>query len=379
MLLLLAASCAYQAPVDTASDYTPGVTLTGDVVYSADPFEPGVGHVLVYSADNLPPPNGLGRPVDFTTVARDDWEGDAAGLRSAPWAISGLGSGSYLVTALVDNDEDFNPFFDFTGGATCGDTVGAWLDGLSTQSPAVLTVEAPDRVDGLSVVAASTLPIERPAFTPAGFSLNLPVGPNPEVPALSRTNTTDTQFLYLSATGIEHPLLSLNAPDSTYCPARFYVTLNDADGDGEVDPHTTPELAALGLKDVWPKVYLIYAANLQGLTPEEDPDMPDDEVWVSEAVVLPDLFLPPFGSYAAGDALLSDSLAVVFLPAARRMSTGELVYGADMPAGLWLTLVVEPTGQTWLVPNQSGDADLAASAGWEAIPGQGVESLIPIQ
>ena len=111
MLLLL--SCVYEPAVVGSADYPETVTLSGDVVlYNGAPAGVApVGHVLVYAADDLPPPAGFGSPIDLATISPDAWgtagTGGVEGVVSAPWSITGLPDGDYVLTALIDNDNDF--------------------------------------------------------------------------------------------------------------------------------------------------------------------------------------------------------------------------------------------------------------------------------
>ena len=381
LALFLIAACAYVPPIDSANpDYPDTAGLSGTVLVSLTEGVPGRGHVLVYDLLNPPPPSGLGSPVDLATIAPSEFEGAAGGVTSAPWAVAGLGLGSYLVTALIDNDENFSPFFDFAAGATCGDTVGAYLTDLTTQAPAPVVIDSlPAQIDGLVVTAAKTLSTERPAFDVEGFTLGAPAPFGTSAATLDRSVTDTPQLVNLQSRAVNHPLLTLNGPEAEACASSFLVRLLDLDQDGEVDPHSNPSYAALGLKSAYPKVYLILAADLQG-----NPVDPAAGRYVSEAVVATDIFMAPYGEYVAGDSFLSPTLPAVFLPAALHIAadgTETVVQGPDMPAGLWATVVVQDTGQIWVVPNDLGDVALAEQYGWdtEGFASQGPAGLIPIQ
>ncbi|MCB9766253.1 MAG: hypothetical protein H6739_41140 [Alphaproteobacteria bacterium] len=382
-LTLLLTGCWYEAPVDTAVDYGETVTLSGELTVSDGPDPLGDGLVLVYEADNPPFPSGFGSPVDLNTVTASGWGGAATGLRSQPWSVSGLASGDYLVSALIDNDGDFSPFWSILAGATCGDQVGAYLDSLVTQSPAVVSVEAPETVDGLTVAVGPPLTVERPAFTLGTMSaLDLTNGQQASLEALSlEPAATVLQFFNLDAVGIDHEMITVNSPTSSDCPSRFLITLSDADGDGVVDLRPEEQLAAVGLRDVWPKVYLIYAFDDAGNTPEAG------HTYLMEAVVYANpWFEGEAAPYSAGATFTSTTLPLVFIPAGLHRYTDEagqpaeeLLSGPALPAGYWSILVVHQTGQTWVVPNQLGDAELATAQGWTVDLSQSIGSALPVR
>ncbi|MCB9797186.1 MAG: hypothetical protein H6741_31245 [Alphaproteobacteria bacterium] len=385
LLLLTLSACWYEAPVDTGTEYPEAIALSGEVVVADGPTELGPAFVLLYDATDPPLPSGFGRPLDFAAVA--EWGGDDAGLRSGPWALNGVQPGDYLITTLVDHDEDFNPFWDFMGSASCGDQLGAWVEGLSSTSPAVLRLGEADlgsAIEDLPVVATAPLSLERPAFAVAAMSvLNLlsPTDPPQGVTALSRTPAqTDVQLLTLAAIGVENELISLNGPDAESCPTGFPVTFTDLDGDGASDLSAIPEAAALGLAEIsWPLVYLYLLEDADGNAPEEG------HTWITTPIP----YVPLNPDAPPGVPILMDSLTLVFSPIALHLWTDEdgveqqeQVAGEAIPAGTWATLVVNPTGQSWIVPNELGDYDEGldvGDAGFETVPSQGRAASVIIE
>ena len=395
-MLLLTLSCAYEAPFVPYGDHPETVVLSGDVVLtsgsaSVSTFDTGgdaiarrVGHVVVYGAEDPPP---FGSPVALATIASAEWGSGsgprlgttAEGVVSAPWAITGLDSGTYVVTALVDNDGDFNPFFsDFAGGATRGDQIGAYV--LDTDQEILpISVEAPDHVDGLSVLVGAALPYERPAFTLGAMGAD----------TLPHLDLVDNVFKVhdfefdLDSTGIAHPLLELNDPDAEDCPTDFTVIARDKDGDGVADGHAIEAAANLGALDMYPVVVLRHVLNEAGSVPEQttisqalidfrpnaeagaNPSpfqraQAHSEDWTIPATMVPNI---PYSTTRL--PLLWTGQAV---PVLEDGSYGEALSGADVPTGTWSLQVVNHTGQTWTTPNSLsseelwGDAAIASQA-----------------
>ncbi len=361
-LMLFLAGCGYVPPVDTALSPAETVALAGDMLIVQQPAATaGPGHVLLYDAADPPPPAGFGRPLDLATISTSAWS-QASGVLSAPWQLTGVSDGTWLVTGLVDEDQDFNPFYDFTAGATCGDRTGAFVADATSTSPQPLTVLAPSYIDGISLLMGAPIATERPAFELGEVqSVIRPASMEAYVADLS------SYLFTLEAVGIDHPLLTIDGPGSdASCTSSFQVHLQDLDADGVVDPHSDPTYAAYGLHDLWPKVYLVLAAYADGSLPDED------EAWVSEAVVYDAQFL--MHGYEAGDVVETATLPLLFLPGAAHLlpdGSMETVMTADMPLGYWAILATYENGQTWLTPNDMSDADVATSLATDVLPGQG--------
>ena len=383
MLLLLA--CAYEPPVVPSDDYPEAVTISGDVVL----YEGGVGaempvgHVLVYDANDPPPPAGFGSPIDLATIPPDAWgtsgSNDVEGVVSAPWSITGLPDGDYILSVLVDNDNDFSPFFtDFAAGATCGDQLGAFVDGASTANVLPVTVSAPDHVDNITILAGSAIPFERPAFT-----LGQMAAATMPQKDLEKNFTSIGQFEWeLVSQGIDHPYLTFNDPASNDCPTNFTVSTIDADGDGVADPHTLEAAANYGAVQMWPRVILRLVADEAG--------EPVEQTWLSEALIDfrdEDFLIPRALEYGADWVIPAEmihnvpystsSLPLVWtgkaVPVNEDGSYGDEVSGGDLPAGAWSVIVMNQTGQLWYTPNSLSSEEMWGSA---AIASQGAAVVV---
>ncbi len=336
---LPAAGCVVEPPLEEGAAPPEAVTLSGDLVLT-DADRTGPGIVLRYDAADPPPPLGLGRPVDLASVP-DAWTRPTEGaMASAPWTMTGVEDGTWLLTGLVDVDGDFNPAFDFTAGATCGDLPGAFLGSPTDDTPLPLAVSAPDHVEGVDLLFGDPIPIERPAFTVDEATRR--------IDQLS----AETQVIQVHATGISHPLLDLAPPDAEACPTLFWLTLVDEDGDGAVDPHPNEDLAAAGFAATWPRLYLLLVA------PEDPSVVADGSTWITELPLYQGL-----GQVGGTPATtpLTDLLGV-WPGAVLRIApdgTQEVVAPPDIPTGGWGLLVVAETGQTWMVPNQLASQEVA--------------------
>ncbi|HJN74473.1 MAG TPA: hypothetical protein QGF58_11120 [Myxococcota bacterium] len=385
--------CAYEAPFVDYGDYPETVVLSGDVVLtsgsaSTQSIDSGgelldrrVGHVLIYEADDLPPPNGFGSPIALATIGSNEWgagSGErlgtyAEGVVSAPWGVTGLASGDYVVSALIDNDDDFNPFFtDFAGGATCGDQLGAYVLDAASGEILPLSVEAPDHVDGITILVGDPLPWERPAYGLGAMALETLPHRNLENNVF---NVHDHEF-DLDSTGISHPLLELEDPTAEDCPTTFTVIARDKDGDGVADPHPVEAAAGLGAIDMWPVVVMRHLLDEDGNPPEQatisqalidfrpNPDdggatpfqraLTHSDDWVLPAAMVPNA---PYSSSRL--PLLWTGTAV---PVLEDGSYGEELVGDEVPTGTWGLVVINHTGQIWMTPNLLSSEELWGEA-----------------
>jgi hypothetical protein len=324
--LLTLYACGWQVPADPDAPAVLNV-LSGDVVVSGT-SDVATTYVLLYDALDPPPPAGTGSPVSFAAVSASTFTGDGAGIQAAPYFVTRVPDGAWLLAALMDVDGDFDPLRPYAnGGATCGDWVGAHVSDLATGEAAPVTVSGGVLLDDVTVVVGVPMTTERPAFT-LGTS------------GVSQTSP-DPQLFTLDATGIHSTILDLADPGTDPCGAAFVFYAPDADGDGQPDPNPDPDLAAEGLLDLWPRVYLQYLSPAAG------------ESWSAQAVVYPAPLLD--GEATVGVPALVTSLEVVWVPAALHTladGTQEVVTAPDLPAGAWSVTVVESTGQTWTLPNE---------------------------
>jgi hypothetical protein len=328
-ILPLLAACSFHVPLDPDAP-TPTNTISGTVV--ADTAGSPT-FVLLFAADDPPPPTGTGSPVTFSSIPASAFTGDGQGLQSAPFAITGVPDGNWLITALLDADGDFQPLLSSNAGATCGDWVGAHITDLTTGDFAPVTVEGGETLDDVPVLVGRELTTERPAFTIAEGAID--------------QTSEDMQSFTLASTGIHSEVVDLDGPYDPDAPAAcqtsFLVYINDADGDGQPDPHPNPDLAAAGALDIWPRIYVQYAG-----------EVPDGESWATEAVIFPDFLFT--GEVSPGVPTPRTSLTAIFTGAAVHTladGTQEVVYAPDLPPGPWSVTVVSITGQTWTLPNET--------------------------
>ncbi|MEL6341854.1 MAG: hypothetical protein AAFV53_01890 [Myxococcota bacterium] len=339
MVFLMLAACAYDALV------TDGIpqrnTLTGSVIASGiDDVAPTM--LLLFAADDPPPPTGTGAPegTAFSTVAPRSFDG-GDGLMQAPFILSEIPDGDWIVSALMDTDRDFHPLYSTNAGATCGDYIGQYVRALDDLSPGVVSVSGGERVEGLSVLVAQPIPLERPAFT---FDV------------LTVDQTDPLPQFTVSATGIQSELLTLNNPGEE-CGVIFSTRFLDEDLDGDPDPHpvygaTNPQAFA-----AWPKVFLAYIGD----------DLEAGESYATEAILSPTLFDPEIG-FAP---MPLTQLEIVFVPVASHVlpdGSEELVQAPDLPTGRWSVTLVLETGQTWTLPNELPNFAAQDGSSFDPIP-----------
>lgn len=325
MLFLLA--CA------TLTDETWTDNVLGGELVVSGATEFGDAYIFLFDAADPPPPSGTGSPLNFTTVpAQELAEG---GMAAASYLLPGVPDGSYLLTALMDVDGDFQPLLSSNAGATCGDWAGGYLSDLATSTFGVVTVSGGELRDDLTVLIGAEMTTERPAFT-------LPSA------TVDRAGAVGQPFS-LQSSAIFSALVSLTGPfDGTdLCDTAFLVLVEDANGDSVPDPHPNADYAAAGAYNIWPRVYYRMVAESDA----------GEESWVGEAIIYPDFLAT--GAVALNTPTPLTSLTALFVPSVLHTSPDgqtEVVSGTDMPAGSWAVTVVSVTGQTWTVPNETAAA-----------------------
>lgn len=323
-LALLLFACAYEVPLDPDAPTVTNVLEGTVVVNGADEVADTL--ILLYTADNPPPPVGTGRPVSFATVPASAYTVGAGGVPSAPWALTEVPDGEWLVTALMDVDGNFQPLITATAGSTCGDWLGAYFSDILTGETATVPVEGGVRLDGITVAVGREMGTQRPAWR---FTDDAPV-----VQAVF-----GSQF-QLTSIGVHSEIYNLPGPydGADTCDTAFWSYVTDADGDGVGDPHPNENFAATGIRDYWPRVYLRYV---------------DDPAYVSEGIPLAAAFginLPQPNTPTP-----ATTLDVLFAGKALHLEddgTETILEGDAIPRGAWSVTVVQFTGQTWTLPNE---------------------------
>ncbi|MCB9675712.1 MAG: hypothetical protein H6737_11380 [Alphaproteobacteria bacterium] len=380
-LAALLAGCDFEAPLLEGQPPI-GNVVSGTLVANGVAV-PGDTIVLVYAANDPGPPAGTGSPVTLATVPAAAYTGEGAGLQAAPFAVTGLDDGTYILQALMDLDGDFNPFDISVSGATCGDVAGAHVTDLVTGTIATVTVQGGQNLDDVTIALGTVVPLERPAFAlPAPQVVSREASLNPTTP---QTFTLASTAVH-SAFGLDFPLdlpgpCAVNAAAPQFCDptqldlcdTAFWVHVVDAGQDGLPDPR--PDLPPeAGIPDIWPRVYLQYLGlpNADGTGFEP---LPEGESWSAEAFP----FLAEIGAWAqgilpappvpVGAVVPMPGISVTWAPVAKHVHPGgqaidpvsgehydivDLRQGSPLdavPPGAWSITVVAETGQTWRIPN----------------------------
>ena len=144
----------------TVSTAAPGTrettSVAGTLTYDSalgDPSGPGVA--LLFDCADPPPPTGSGAPTALALV--NSWD---TGVGT--FAFREVSAGAcVIVSGFVDNDGDFDAFYDVTAGFTAGDVA------IDPQTIVVGDADAAGVVDPitLSLTATTVIPLERPTFS----------------------------------------------------------------------------------------------------------------------------------------------------------------------------------------------------------------------
>jgi len=338
VLFLALMGCEWTAPVtdDAVPGAIEGTLIVTDLDDWADAF------VALYPADDLPPPYGLGTPVALTAVSADSLMAGTDESRSASFLFSTVPAGRYVLTGLLDVDADFHPMLASNAGATCGDGAGAHVTDLSAETLAVVDVREGEHVTDRTVVIGAALPIERPGF----FLSDAGVSP-----------TTGDALFTVQATGIASSLVHLSPPGTQPCDVAFLVQANDANDNGRTDPHPDPSWADLGAVDAWPRVVVTYLGD--GATP-----LAEGERYQGLATV-------DTSTLDANTPTPLTTLSVAFPGQVRHtLPDGRTEVVDRPPSGSWQVEVIQMTGQSWVVPNETA-TEPATDPSFDPLP-QGV-------
>lgn len=283
--------------------------------------------VLLFRASDPPPPIGSGRPVNFVVVPRAAMFGDAPADEArdftAPFTIPSVAAGRYQIRAFLDADGDFNPLYDLTGQVTAGDVGGGFVN---TETEAFIDFDvAADQVvkNGVLVVLARTIPLERPSFAVTSSTGVLLEDPTYQVPLRGPA----------SLTLVSHPILDRPEVQMDQGRTGFLVTLADDDGDRRPDDANGDQL-----EDLYPKVLLRRLKTA------------DDQ----RNIVVPLIIDPlPYRDAlrSAASSSVAQRLDLIVPPVAVEISGTMRTILPAAPAGDYEVVVISSTGQTWIVPN----------------------------
>ncbi len=331
---------------DAPAEPLPPTTLVaGTVTLSAEPG--GDALVTMFDCAAPPPPAGTGSPIALSVIKEDRFVGVVGSFSFGTVPADAC----VIIAGYVDRDRDFDPFHSITKLPTLGDVL------LSSE----IVMVGPADEDGLvapildvALTEGVVVPLEHPAFT---------IGDSDEDPPTMRRaaelGATDTVFMTLNAT--DHASPFTNAVD----PLFTLVFATDADGDGMADDNNGDSVPDV----LWPRVLLL----------RNDPEDPSGLTSAAGPIVLPGVVLPldpadptnPTTNLALAWSLQGlpfDGVSVfpqtslrVAVPgvivtdlATASTSPIEAVAGAGVTVdGEYKVIVMNSTGQTWQVPNES--------------------------
>lgn len=369
-LLILAAACD-RPPVFATADtrqHDESSRIEGNVVVTGS----ARGNVVVflYDAAKPPPPTGTGRPLTFTTVSSAELFGttEGTGPFTAPFAFSLVKPGSYLIRGLIDANADFIPWYGVTADSNTGDVGGAAVDPI-TRATRVITVSEPALDVGVSFSDAARVPVDRPAFQVATQAPSVTVAP-----------------------GMQPVVIELRPQPIDEGPVQqpqpvFLAQLIDDDRDGVPDDRNMD-----GVPDQWPRVIVRKIADGENLLADDQGDYthvvnmgPQDPDGVPDTVVLAagidptenlPLLVDAMGRPRATPVPVT-KLKVVIRPLALDANDPQRpVPLVSMPPGRYALIVINPTGQTWRVPNELAPG-LATRFGLPEVASQGFIIQVP--
>lgn len=343
--------------------------IEGDVIVTG--AARGNAVVFLYDAAKPPPPVGTGRPLTFTTVSRTTLFGASDtgnGPFTAPFAFSLVKPGNYLVRGLIDANSDFIPWYGVTADSNAGDVGGAAVDPI-TRAPRVIAVDGAALDVSVSFSDAARVPVDRPAFQVST-----------QVPAVTVMQGMPPVVLELEPQPIDEGVVKQPQP-------VFLAQLIDDDRDGVPDDRNGD-----GVPDQWPRVVVRKIADGENLLLDDTGDYthvvnmtPQSPDGVPDTVVLAAAIDPTENLPLLVDALGAPrpqpvpvtKLKIVIRPLALDATSSlQPVPLVTMPPGRYALILINPTGQTWRVPNELAPG-LASRFGLPEVATQGFLIQVP--
>ena len=331
---------------DTPAEPLPPTTLVAGTVTLTSEEPGGDALVTMFDCAAPPPPAGTGSPIGLSVIKETAF-------------VDGVGSFTFgtvpadacvIIAGYIDRDRDFDPFHSITKLPTLGDVL------LSTEIRTVGPADESGLVEPLLDVALTesvVVPLEHPAFV---------LRAEDEPPVMTRAaevGATETVFFTLDAADHASPFTNSTGPLFTLILAA------DADGDGMADDNNGDSVPDV----LWPRVLLL----------KIDPEDPTGLQTAEGPIVLPGVVIPldpDDATNAATNLVLGASLAglpfdgaqvlpqtslrvavpglIVTDLATASTSPIEAVAGSGVAVdGDYQILVMNSSGQTWSVPNES--------------------------
>ena len=295
-----------------------------------------VGNLVVaaYAAAAPPPPYGLGRPVAVQLIpARFVMPSVSANL--VHYSLGNLPPGTYLVVALLDPLDRFSPLLSFLSTPPLGAQV--------VVSGPVAVAGAPATKDlSLTRTAQPVIPFDRPAFAVDGSStLSLSVGAGSPAPV--KLNAVIPAGLpYAMSSAALHPTLAIcgasgrqvQAPSQPCTPGAPYRDASQTCAPGGASPWVSSQVYVTPLDTgsrLVPAISLNACQFCPALTGTPD---------CSAAPLMP----------PSGPLTLSSLTFAVTTVAIDPATAGPA--GVPLPPGHYAITLVEPTGQSWTLPNE---------------------------
>ena len=304
--------------------------IHGQVVFSGTAR--GDAILLLFDTAALPPPDGNGTSaLEVARVSQTALFGDAAatsiGPFAAPFVFTEVPSGrSYQIRAFLDVSHQFNPIFDFALSPRAGSVAGGFGQIGPNGQPQFLpiAVGANQSVTGVNVALTTTLPFDPPAFTIVGGS-----------------QTFDSNID--QPVGMKLQIAHLTVPGANLPNAHFEVE-PDRDASGNLKSTLSD-----GIVDVFPRVILQQATDATGaaVAAGQGAVIPCRTLVTA---ILPAVLALPVGA----PPIAADTIQVLVEPVAVNATTLAPLPG--IPPGLYVTVVIEKTGQVWTLPNKLGTA-----------------------
>lgn len=153
MLLVLAAGCDEDPDVDRGLAPEPSSVVSGNAVIAVPLGDPHPVVLFLQMVADADGPLPMPATADVTVIPESLLAEGGDGVRTGPFTFGLVSPAAYVVTGIVDVDENFNVLVPQLAAPTASDLLGAYAD-VVTGQPITILIEPHQVVGEVTVMFA---------------------------------------------------------------------------------------------------------------------------------------------------------------------------------------------------------------------------------